>query len=183
MFHPQLYSQMTSISIKTLFLLIFSSLTTIGFSQRGGDELDGGGDGKGGTIDPGGVGIVATSIGDGHIEGNQRWLIDLSSDGSDYVQSVSGDLTGSTLAINIISEPLANSILIYQATSGSGNITDAGGTTSIGQFATVTGLPDGYGVSYVQNEVYLVNLSVPEVSTILPLMGMLLPWFWSRRRR
>ncbi|MGJ8696687.1 MAG: hypothetical protein ACSHYF_10240 [Verrucomicrobiaceae bacterium] len=151
-----------------------------GFAQKGGGGLGGGGSYD---IDPGGINVIANQISDGNTPGNLTWLIDLGASGSDYHQNQTMTLTGSTLTLNIESTPLLSSYTIAYGVTGGSNGFDSAGGGPMGQFASVTGLPVGYSVVYVENQVRVQNMSVPEVSSVLPMLGVFAPWFWSRRRR
>lgn len=135
------------------------------------------GDGSSGTIDPSGVGTIGTFGTDGDLEvPNHTWFIDIGGEaGSDLVFSAGAmAINDSVLRLNVLSTSL-DSYTFVTVAPGQGR----------GRFATVTGLPVGFELVYGESSISLVRsstITVPEVGTVVPLIAMMMPWFFARRR-
>ncbi|MGJ8696684.1 MAG: hypothetical protein ACSHYF_10225 [Verrucomicrobiaceae bacterium] len=136
------------------------------------------GSGKSGTVSPGGNGTLGVISSDGDMElMDHNWYIDLGGEqGTDLVTTAGAmAINGSIITFNVLSELTEESYTFVTVKPGEGR----------GRFYEVYGMPAGYELSYGESSISLTknSLAVPELGACLPLMAMLLPWGWKRRRR
>ncbi len=152
--------------------------TSTGDSQWWPDDGNWPSTGKSGFINPGGYETIGSYGTDGDLEIlDHNWFIELGGEGGTDLVFAAGAMAinGSFITFSQLGELTEDSYTFATVAPGEGR----------GRFYNVSGLPEGYEIVYGESTISLAktSITVPEVGAVLPLLVMLMPWTFLRKRR